>query len=339
MIEYRDLLPPYMNRTLLDPHFHDWVEAICSKMNHSYKPILCLSIIKNVSKTATGSETISKETICTDVARFYWQIHDDGFKISHGPTKNEIQEFVLDAIKKTQINHSNSRIYWSQLSNTLKKPSTSHGTTYLEKIWKKLVDQPFKHMKIPQHTLKLTTSGIEIPSNSVHTINSDREILYEISILKLIDFLQARNKNSPNIPQKVRKAWGGGGRPPYPPWIISALEFVHPQPRNCELQIRGKCTVIATEWDHVIPWSHIGDHDIWNLMPICSRCNGRGGKSNKKPIMSYIQKTETRNSLLLNQLNTNPPMSISAVKLQDLKVQLQQANTSSLLRTRRQSMP
>jgi len=320
------------------PYFHDWVEAILSKMTHSYKPILCLSIIKNVSKTTTGSQTISKETISSDVARFYWEIHDNGFQIRHGPTKNIVDDLVQHAIRKTKLNKPNSRISWRQLSNTLKEPSTPGGTTYLEKIWKKLEDQPFNYMNIPQRTLILTTSGIEIPSDSVRTINSDRKILYDASILKLIDFLGKFNRsNSPNIAQKVRKAWKGGGRPSYPSWIVSALEFAHPKPRNCELQINGKCTVIATEWDHVIPWSHIGDHDIWNLMPICSRCNS--DKSNKKPIMSYIRKTETRNSLLLNQLNTNPPKSISAAKLQDLKVQLQIANTSSLLRTNRQSMP
>jgi hypothetical protein len=320
------------------PYFHDWVEAILSKMTHSYKPILCLSIIKNVSRTTTGSQTISKETISSDVARFYWEIHDNGFQIRHGPTKNIVDDLVQQAIMKTKLNKPNSPISWHQLSNTLKEPSTPGGTTYLEKIWKKLEDQPFNYMNIPQRTLILTTSGIEIPIDSVRTINSDRKILYDASILKLIDFLGKFNRsNSPNISQKVRKAWNGGGRPSYPSSIISALDFVHPQPRNCVLQIKGKCTVIATAWDHVIPWSHIGDHDIWNLMPICSRCNS--DKSNKKPIMSYIRKTETRNSLLLNQLNTNPPKSISAAKLQDLKVQLQIANTSSLLRTNRQSMP
>jgi hypothetical protein len=76
------------------PYFHDWVEAILSKMTHSYKPILCLSIIKNVSKTTTGSQTISKETISSDVARFYWEIHDNGFQIRHGPTKNIVDDLV-----------------------------------------------------------------------------------------------------------------------------------------------------------------------------------------------------------------------------------------------------
>ena len=320
------------------PCFHDWVKAVISSMTHSYKPILCLSIIKNVDKTITNSQTISKERICCDVARFYWEIHDNKFHIRHGPTTNHVDELVQSAIRKTELNNPNTRINWRHLKKTLECSTTLHGTTtYLDKIWKNLRKHPFHYMKIPPRTLILTASGVEIPSDSVRTINANRKILDEVSILKLIDFLEKFNRSFPNIPQKVRKAWKGGKRGRYPPWIEKALEFMHPRPRLCKLQTKNKCTAIATQWDHVIPWSHIGNHDIWNLMPICSDCNIN--KSDKKPIMSYIRKTETRNILLLNELDTNPPPSISGVKLQELKVELQQAAMSSSLRTNHQSMP
>lgn len=41
---------------------------------------------------------------------------------------------------------------------------------------------------------------------------------------------------------------------------------------------RPRCEIVATEQDHVVPISKGGEHFVWNLVPICHRCNQEKGQ-------------------------------------------------------------
>ena len=79
-------------------------------------------------------------------------------------------------------------------------------------------------------------------------------------------------------------------------------------PLNCYI---CKEKILGTpELDHVIPFSHIGGHDIWNLMPSCgansdnmNNCNQV--KSSRLPTDYEITLTEQRNARMLLWLKSS----------------------------------
>ena len=59
----------------------------------------------------------------------------------------------------------------------------------------------------------------------------------------------------------------------------------------------------------MIPFSHIGGHDLWNLMPACGPNSGTGvhcnqQKSAGRPTEEQIDSTENRNQLMLSWLKS-----------------------------------
>lgn len=109
-------------------------------------------------------------------------------------------------------------------------------------------------------------------------LRKNYNILRDFAYWNLVNFIQARNPNVPNIPSKLIK-----------PIERNSLAKQH-KFWDLVIQSQGGINCIYTNkkllpgdyaLDHFIPWSFVTHDQIWNLMPADSSINS--SKSNKLP--------------------------------------------------------
>ena len=214
-----------------------------------------------------------------------------------------------------KVNWADNTVYHAELTN--------EGRTYFERE-KKYMEQLEKMSKPSVHIGSITNSGVfsmgdiidsDITiDNSVEQLekeinekgNEDKEELLEIlqenyDILSsfaywgLTNFLQVRNPNVPNIPNKLIKKEERNS--------LSAQRKFWNTAINAGLEVRCLYTnklLVEREYDldHFIPWSFVSHDLLWNLMPADSSINS--SKSNKLPDLNlYLPKlAETHQAAL-----------------------------------------
>ena len=273
-----------------------WTNALSGAMSQSYKPIVALTIFD------LAEEEISITDFVDRLSEFFWQL-ERRFNLKHGPVRNDIHAQIVDCMNA--VENSNN---WATVRRRLDFKKTASTRSAREIIWQKLCEMPLK--KLPQTDpdvlYTVHDSKIEIHQESLMAIQANKKALVTFARCRLGEFLEKFNSSSPRVNQKVKIAWEKK-RPNLPKSVVDILKSYHSKIRCyiCDQEILG-----TPDWDHVIPFSHIGGHDIWNLMPACgpnsntnSNCNQI--KSARLPTPSEIDKTRTRNGEMLIWLKTD----------------------------------
>lgn len=117
-------------------------------------------------------------------------------------------------------------------------------------------------------------------------LRKNYQILKDFAYWNLVNFIQARNPNVPNIPSKLVKPIERNTlTKQHQFWdkVINAQGSIHCIYTNKELHAGDY------DLDHFIPWSFVAHDQIWNLMPSDSSINS--SKSNKLPDLDvYLSK-------------------------------------------------
>jgi len=117
-------------------------------------------------------------------------------------------------------------------------------------------------------------------------LQENYDILTAFTYWKLTNFLQARNPNVPNIPNKLVKQEERNS--------LSSQHKFWDTAINKGMEVRCLYTnklldIKGYDLDHFIPWSFVSHDLLWNLMPADSSINS--SKSNKLPDLSlYLPK-------------------------------------------------
>ena len=126
-------------------------------------------------------------------------------------------------------------------------------------------------------------------------LQENYDILSSFAYWGLTNFLQVRNPNVPNIPNKLIKKEERNS--------LSAQRKFWNTAINAGLEVRCLYTnklLVEREYDldHFIPWSFVSHDLLWNLMPADSSINS--SKSNKLPDLNlYLPKlAETHQAAL-----------------------------------------
>ena len=291
-----------------------WTNALSGAMSQSYKPIVALTIFDHADKTISSIDFVDR------VSEFFWQL-ERRFNLKHGPVNNEVHNQILNCM--ANVDNPNS---WKSVRRRLDFKDTDKSRSAREIIWHKLCEMPLR--KLPQsdsvRLYNVHETKIEIPEKSLLAIQANKKSLVTFARCRLGEFLEKCNSSSPRINQKVKIAWEKK-RPNLPKYISEILKSYHSKIR---CYICGKEIPGTPDWDHVIPFSHIGGHDIWNLMPACgpksntnSHCNQI--KSARLPNQSEIRKTKLRNEEMLvwlKQISVGANKGLNSAKaLRDLK--------------------
>lgn len=271
-----------------------WTSALAGSMSQSYKPIVAMAIFD------LAQEEIKRDVFVQRVSEFMWQL-ERKFSLNHGPVNNDVQQ----QIKACMDEHENET--WAKVWRKLGQSEANKTPTPRDFIWTKLREMPLT--KLPSSTTQtlyqVTDFGILLPQDSLATIQSNKKILLKMARCVLGEFLERFNSTSPRVNQKVKIAWEKK-RPSLPSSYAETLNLYH-APAVCYIcgsTIRG-----TPDWDHVIPFSHIGGHDLWNLMPACGPNSGTGvhcnqQKSAGRPSEEQIDSTERRNKSMLSWMKS-----------------------------------
>lgn len=294
--EIRMLKEHNYSRAMLKP----WIDAINGSMSQSYKPIVCLALFE------LAKPKISKDEFVNRVSEFFFHLENQ-FTLNHGPVQNEIHMTILGL-----MNSSEKNMKWKQLKGQLDILTKSGRITPREAIWRKLCEMPLEKLPPKKDGYRpplyhVEKDHIKIPSGSLQVIQANRNSLMKFAKCVLGEFLEKHNSSSPRINQKISVAWNKGSRPNLKPYMAEII-YNFEAPLNCYI---CKEKILGTpELDHVIPFSHIGGHDIWNLMPSCgansdnmNNCNQV--KSSRLPTDYEITLTEQRNARMLLWLKSS----------------------------------
>tara|TARA_B100000683_G_scaffold102907_1_gene101541 strand:- start:635 stop:1528 length:894 start_codon:yes stop_codon:yes gene_type:complete len=290
-------------------------------MSQSYKPIVAMAIFD------LAQEEINRDAFVQRVSEFFWQL-ERRFSLNHGPVSNDVQQ-QIKACMDEQENET-----WPKVWRKLGQTEGNKTRAPRDFIWTKLREMPLK--KLPSSTTptlyRVTADAILLPQESLATIQANKKALIKLARCILGEFLERFNSTSPRINQKVKIAWEKK-RPSLPSSYTEALNSFH-VPAVCYI---CDSTISGTpDWDHVIPFSHIGGHDLWNLMPACGTnsetgvyCNQQ--KSAGRPTEEQIDATERRNQRMLSWMKSEK--SANALRKANKLVQeLEHAATKEELR-------
>lgn len=267
-----------------------WTDALSGTMSQSYKPIVALTIFE------LADREISKADFVDRVSEFFWQL-ENRFRLKHGPVRNEIHNQILECIENADRPDN-----WVSVKAQLDTTEKKGRRTRRDFIWAKLCEMPLDKLPITDtHELySVEDKRIVISNDSLKVIQANRKSLTTFARCRLGEFLEKFNSSSPRVNQKVKIAWEKK-RPNRPGYMSEILNAFHAELGCyiCGEQISG-----TPDWDHVLPFSYIGGHDIWNLMPTCgphsgnsTNCNQR--KSARMPSEVEILQTEERNKSML----------------------------------------
>ena len=271
-----------------------WINALNGNMVQSYKPIVCLALFE------LADDKISKESFVDRVSEFFWQLETQ-FQLNHGPVNNEVHSKIQDCIED-----SGKKEKWGNVKSQLDVIPKGGRRSRADFIWSKLCEMPLEKLPTsPNDNLYIVEQNhIRIPEASLRVIKANRNALNTFARCRLGEFLEKYNSSSPRINEKVKIAWGGGVRPSIRSYMREILGAYH-NPLHCYLC--EDAIVGIPDWDHVLPFSFIGGHDLWNLMPSCGphsgnskNCNQK--KSNRMPSDSEIDSAEMRNTRMLEWL-------------------------------------
>jgi len=275
-------------------YLSEWLKALDGRVVQSYKPIVCLALFE------LADSKISKKALVDRVSKFFWRLEDQ-FSLKHGPVNNVVHSKILEC-----VNQAIKKDSWKSVQTELWTIPINRTKSRGDDIWDTLTTMPLKKMlsSTSKPLYSIESDHVRIPYASLKAIKDNRKALKTFARCRLGEFLEKNNSSSPRISQKIEYAWQSKSRPGIPAYMISILQTYHSS-MNC--YICGQSITGSPDWDHVLPFSFIGGHDLWNFMPSCgpnsgtsNNCNQK--KSNKKPKKSLIQKTVSRNNDMLNWL-------------------------------------
>ena len=242
----------------------------------TYKPIFlkCLLDLRHyANKSNRGKINDKKNWVCIKndkirldlnfigvrFLKYYWDMeYSFKFKQSSDPHDANIRKIIQD------------------LEGKYKKPPTIQhlSTNANAKNIKRVIDMSMKpevmiHLpkNMPDLFEKDGSSHITLDSNIIGFFDEHYNVVANVINYKLVSVLERYNKATPRISIKVDD--GKTRRPALE--IIKRNLILQKQNNNCCFYCNKSRK--ETHFDHVIPFSYIYSHDIYNIVATCQKCN------------------------------------------------------------------
>ena len=249
----------------------------------------------------TGSSRIKFwDIIILMVANAWYPVHY--FRLSFGKSDSmymavkQLQILTgipIDSSKKDVVDTLRKELYRKEIKSLLRVFTLNVPFRFL-RPWidtsddKQVVERSQAFENVCLYALKKEVNEwwVEINPAWSDYLNDNCRILMEFAYWNLTLFLQTRNPNVPNIPNKLIK-------PECRDSLTKQRAFW-----NAVIQANGQLTCIYTgrelhvgsyDLDHFIPWSFVSHDLLWNLLPADPSINS--SKSNKLPLLDvYLPK-------------------------------------------------
>jgi hypothetical protein len=300
-----------------------WTDALSGTMNQSYKPIVALTIFELADKEISSKDFVNR------VSEFFWQL-ETRFQLKHGPGNNEIHGQIIECMQ-----YADNKERWNSVKNQLDLTVKRGRRARRDTIWAKLCEMPLEKLPTSEddELYYVHADRIIIPESSIEVIKANRKALTTFARCRLGEFLEKFNSSSPRINQKVKIAWDKK-RPTRPGYMTEILSAFH---EKLECYLCGSQIPRTPDWDHVLPFSYIGGHDIWNFMPTCGPHSGNSYNCNQKksarmPSDEEIMRTEERNKSMLKWLGNYDDASIKNTIIRNARRDLEFERSNNELR-------
>ena len=134
------------------------------------------------------------------------------------------------------------------------------------------------------YKIDITNKNIEITDDWFEYLINNMSIIKDFAYWNLLQYLEKRNPNIPNISQKLFEPISRNLKTAKDFWNNVLNETVDLRCIYSNEIIQPNNFVI----DHYIPWSFVTHDQLWNLIPTSVNVNSK--KSNKLPALKYLDK-------------------------------------------------
>lgn len=271
-----------------------------SAKNSTYKFALALFLIEHAGSSKAGR---ALEAGYEDVARYffkyYWS-HACKSKLRQGPV-NQVPA-VIDIIKK----EFDDNVYPQSFARLQQERGDSVDRCVTEIARECLHDvvprfqwvngnrkQVFfeyeskKYFDSARNERLRRGSHIRIKPDAAAFLKKYGAHLRNSAILEWVKFLEVRNFGTPNLTKKVEAKYVGKRNQ------RKFMNLLKPFVERCFYCNEQLAFDADTHVDHVLPFSYVGDTEMWNLVLACRRCNC--DKMDLLPPRRYVRNLCTRN--------------------------------------------
>ena len=264
-----------------------------SSKNNTYKFALALFLLERASSAEPGR---TLEAGYGDVARhffkYYWS-HACKSKLLHGPASQLPrvigiirEEFRQDAYPQSfarlQQTHREAvdrcvdKIARECLHDVVPRFQRAGGNRRLFFEY-----QSTKYHDSAGNERLHLRSKIRIKPDAADFLKRHRAYLYSSVILEWVKFLEVRNFGTPNLIRKVEA--GRAGARSQRRFMLLLKPFVE----RCFYCGEQLAFDTYTHVDHVLPFSYVGNSEMWNMVLACRECNC--AKLDRLPPRRYVK--------------------------------------------------
>ena len=286
------------------------------KLSSTYKPVFLKSLLDlgdykegGSNDGLVGSEWIRVQGkkvivdlnfIATRFLKYYWDM-EYGFKFRQSSDWNDAN--IRKIIRRIAVNKDKKPPTREQIANG------ENAELRKEVIRRSIKPEVMKHILTPMPDFFEKVEGrpmsIKFDRNIIGFLSRHRDTILSIINHKLVVELEKYNSMTPRIATKV--SYEHTVRPPIPKddkdlvlWSQgNDCCFYCTEPRN------------ETHFDHVIPYNHVGSHDVYNIVASCQECNC--AKHDKLPTDDLFDKVVGRNNRLKSMIDPDKPINSSVM--------------------------
>lgn len=265
-----------------------------SPKNNTYKFALALFLLERAGSAEPG-RTLKAEY--ADVARhffkYYWS-HACKSKLRQGPARQT--PLVIDIIKKEFREDA-----YPQSFASLRKTHGDAVDRCVDKIARECLHdvvprfqwvggskrrlffeyESKEYFDSARNERLYLRAGIRIKPDAAEFLKKYRAPLYNSVILEWVKFLEVRNFGTPNLAKKVEAGRAGRGNQ------RRAVQLLAPFVERCFYCGEQLAFDARTHVDHVLPFSYVGESEMWNLVLACRECNC--SKLDRLPPRRYVK--------------------------------------------------
>jgi len=228
--------------------------------------------------------------VATRFLKYYWDM-EYSFKFRQSSNRNDAN--IRKIIRRITVNEDKKPPTREQIANS------DNDELRKEVIMESMKREVMKHILTPMPNLFEKVKGrpmsIKFDRNIIGFFDRHRDTVLSIINHKLVVELEKYNSMTPRIATKV--SYEHAVRPPIPKidkhlvlWSQGDERcFYCNEPRN------------KTHFDHVIPYNHVGSHDVYNIVASCQECNC--SKHDKLPTSDLFDKVVGRNNSLKSMID------------------------------------
>lgn len=285
------------------------------RLSSTYKPVFLKSLLDlgryredGVNDGLVGSEwvriqgdkvVVDLNFVATRFLKYYWDM-EYSFKFRQSSDWQDAN--IRKIIRRIAVNKDKKPPTREQIANN------ENDELRKEVIRRSIKPEVMKHILTPMPGFFEKVEGrpmsIKFDRSIIGFLDRHRDTVLSIINHKLVVELEKYNSMTPRIATKV--SYEHAARPPIPKddrdlvlWSQGNERcFYCNEPRN------------ETHFDHVIPYNHVGSHDVYNIVASCQECNC--SKHDKLPANDLFDRVVGRNNRLKSMVGPGTPADTAA---------------------------